>query len=713
VAGAAAQLLVGSPWPMSSGATVDPPIFDLSASGAAAHNSSLAALNVWGYEWVRKLGRGQYGTVHLVRRESTGDLTVAKLVFLDDLSDRDRALTLQEVEVLKRLQHPNVVRFHESWRHRTGGPDDSEVLVNCMEYCAGGDLRMYLETFARGGGHLPEDVVLSLFRQMLAGLHYMHSQKILHRDLKTSNVFLDGERRVVKIGDLGIARVLENTAAVALTTLGTPYYMSPEVCKAEPYRDKSDMWSLGCVLYEMCMLRHAFDSQSLLGLVYCIVSEHFEPVPAELYSARVRDIISRLLAKSADDRPSASEMLGSDVESGGPQNSAMSAESGVAPGGRDKRLLGSRAAREYESRASSGDAVLSSPAVPVAGVAALEVAPPPPPPPLCSSVLPRPPDHVGEDEGDSSARDSDDEENDEELRSPPCPFSVPGRHLPCGAREPSPPMAPSRPTPKAAGPLHGAGAPTALLPGPLPAPLPAPPQLQRPAPPPGRSLSPERRRSSGQLLDPVCSVPPLGGQLRGAAAQRVASPPEGLAAFAAAAARPLISSPTEQHSPSGRPMPWAEAAYETQVLLTRVRSTLLRRPRARGNWVQAFALHDTTGQGLLSCGECAAFLESLSLGLSRSEVWTVAKCLAGDRGQVSLGCFSEAVSHAAMVDERFGESWARGAAGTLACCALPEMPAKQMRASSLSATDHQRLLSWLPKALDGEIDWAAMERWRG
>ncbi|CAE8592682.1 unnamed protein product, partial [Polarella glacialis] len=173
-----------------------------------------------------------------------------------------------------------------------------------------GDLRDWLEQCSKAGQHLPEPSVLSLFVQMCEGIRYVHSCQILHRDLKTSNMLLDADRRIVKIGDFGIARVLESTVAVAATMLGTPYYMSPEVCKGEPYREKSDMWSMGCVLYEMCVLRHAFESQSLLGLVYCIVSEHYDPIPADNYGPDLAELVAKLLAKSADERPSAEQALG-------------------------------------------------------------------------------------------------------------------------------------------------------------------------------------------------------------------------------------------------------------------------------------------------------------------------------------------------------------------------------------------------------------------
>eukprot|EP00434_Breviolum_minutum_P027984 symbB.v1.2.024759.t1/scaffold2368.1/size81091/2 len=102
-----------------------------------------------------------------------------------------------------------------------------------------------------------------------------------------------------------------------------------EVCKGEPYRDKSDMWSLGCVLYEMCRFRHAFESQSLLGLVYCIVSEHYEPIP-EIYSQDLSKLVALLLSKTAEERPSAREALALPVlqaysESDGPRPFARTA----------------------------------------------------------------------------------------------------------------------------------------------------------------------------------------------------------------------------------------------------------------------------------------------------------------------------------------------------------------------------------------------------
>lgn len=100
----------------------------------------------------------------------------------------------------------------------------------------------------------------------------------MHRDIKASNIYLTGNN-TVKVGDFGISKVLENTGDLASTVVGTPYYMSPEVCENKPYTNKSDIWSLGCLLYELCMLKHAFTADNLLGLVFKIVRDKIEPIP--------------------------------------------------------------------------------------------------------------------------------------------------------------------------------------------------------------------------------------------------------------------------------------------------------------------------------------------------------------------------------------------------------------------------------------------------
>ena len=110
--------------------------------------------------------------------------------------------------------------------------------------------------------------MMGRFVQITLALDFIHTRKILHRDLKSQNVFLtkDGQ---IKLGDFGIARVLNRTVDLAQTSIGTPLYMSPECCNNKPYSFKSDVWSLGCILYEMCTGgRHPFNARDLNGKFY-------------------------------------------------------------------------------------------------------------------------------------------------------------------------------------------------------------------------------------------------------------------------------------------------------------------------------------------------------------------------------------------------------------------------------------------------------------
>ena len=177
--------------------------------------------------------------------------------------------------------------------------------TSVMTYCDGGDL--YERIKRNRGKQFHETQVLHWFVQMALGLHFMHENHILHRDLKTQNVFLLGNGRLV-LGDLGIAKVMKGTADFAKTCIGTPYYMSPELFKNKPYNHKSDVWALGCVLYEMITLKHAFDASSLNGLAVKILRGRFRAVRGK-FSRPLRDLVGQLLALNPSSRPDLPRIL--------------------------------------------------------------------------------------------------------------------------------------------------------------------------------------------------------------------------------------------------------------------------------------------------------------------------------------------------------------------------------------------------------------------
>ncbi|KAM5280483.1 serine/threonine-protein kinase Nek4 [Ctenodactylus gundi] len=251
------------------------------------------------YCYVRVVGRGSYGEVTLVRHRRDGRQYVIKKLNLRNASSRERRAAEQEAQLLSQLKHPNIVTYKESWEGGDG------LLYIVMGFCEGGDL--YRKLKEQKGQLLPESQVVEWFVQIAMALQYLHEKHILHRDLKTQNVFLT-RTNIIKVGDLGIARVLENHCDMASTLIGTPYYMSPELFSNKPYNYKSDVWALGCCVYEMATLKHAFNAKDMNSLVYRIIEGKLPPMP-RVYSPELAELIRTMLSKRPEERPSVRSIL--------------------------------------------------------------------------------------------------------------------------------------------------------------------------------------------------------------------------------------------------------------------------------------------------------------------------------------------------------------------------------------------------------------------
>lgn len=251
------------------------------------------------YCFLRAVGKGSYGEVSLVRHRHDGKQYVIKKLNLKNASSRERKAAEQEAQLLSQLKHPNIVAYRESWQGEDG------LLYIVMGFCEGGDL--YHKLKEQKGKLLPESQVVEWFVQIAMALQYLHEKHILHRDLKTQNVFLT-RTNIIKVGDLGIARVLENQYDMASTLIGTPYYMSPELFSNKPYNCKSDVWALGCCVYEMATLKHAFNAKDMNSLVYRIIEGKLPPMPKD-YSPHLVEIIRTMLSKNPEERPSVKSIL--------------------------------------------------------------------------------------------------------------------------------------------------------------------------------------------------------------------------------------------------------------------------------------------------------------------------------------------------------------------------------------------------------------------
>ena len=236
----------------------------------------------------------------MVRHRESGLVYISKKIRVGGMNAEEVDKVKQEVWLMQKFSHPCIVELVESFL-------DDEVLVIVMEFCAAGDLETLISFHKKQKAVFPEDSIRDWIAQMSSALGHVHSMKIIHRDIKPSNVFITSDGRL-KLGDFGISRQLEHTDDSASTLIGTPLYMSPEVCSNQSYTYKTDMWSLGCVFYELCSFARPFEAESLVGLALQILHSTPPQIPA-MYSPELRALISSLIHKEPSLRPSARDVL--------------------------------------------------------------------------------------------------------------------------------------------------------------------------------------------------------------------------------------------------------------------------------------------------------------------------------------------------------------------------------------------------------------------
>lgn len=180
----------------------------------------------------------------------------------------------------------------------------SASLCIVIEFADGGDLEKLIERKKKTMSWFEEREIWTMMRQVLDGLAVLHERSIIHRDLKSANIFLSSG--VYKIADLNVSKLMKKD--LAYTQTGTPYYASPEVWQDKPYEMKSDIWSFGCIVYELCALKPPFSATSMEGLFKKVMRGAYPKIPST-YSDRLAKIIDLCLQLDPAKRPSAKELL--------------------------------------------------------------------------------------------------------------------------------------------------------------------------------------------------------------------------------------------------------------------------------------------------------------------------------------------------------------------------------------------------------------------
>ena len=252
------------------------------------------------FKIINKIGEGAYSTVYTVKRIEDDKIYALKKVKIKKLSKKEQSNALNEVRILASVNSPYVIGYRESFI------DEAEqTLCIVMEYADDGDLYQKIKLYIKNKTFFMEHDIWRIFIQITKGLHDLHEYNILHRDLKSANVFLfrDG---TAKLGDLNVSKI--TSRGLGYTQTGTPYYASPEVWKDKPYDLKSDIWSLGCVFYELIMLTTPFKAKSMKELYEKVKKGEYPPIP-NTFSPKFQIIIDRILKIRPEERPDARRIL--------------------------------------------------------------------------------------------------------------------------------------------------------------------------------------------------------------------------------------------------------------------------------------------------------------------------------------------------------------------------------------------------------------------
>ena len=251
------------------------------------------------YKIIDRLGNGAYGTVYKILDTNDNKTYALKKIELDNEIEKNISIIENESNILKSVDNPNIIKFYDCFREKNS-------FYILMEFCEYKDLNSFINKYKKKNELIPESVIRSIFRELCNGLKEIHSKNIIHRDLKPENIFISDDY-LIKIGDFGISKILDGTS-YATTKAGTLLYMAPEIIRGIKYTNKIDIWSLGCILYEICTLKRCFDANNILNLAKKIISGVHGKIDLNFYNDSLQNIIDLALKIDDKQRPNIEEV---------------------------------------------------------------------------------------------------------------------------------------------------------------------------------------------------------------------------------------------------------------------------------------------------------------------------------------------------------------------------------------------------------------------
>jgi serine/threonine protein kinase len=241
------------------------------------------------YSLISLIGKGSFGSVYLAKNKQTNEQFACKKMKICLRRMYDKQAILNELKLLACHKCQYIIKLVDAYV-------TSNHIHLITEYAERGDLSKMIKRLKTRNRYLIEDTVKKYLFQICLGIQYLHNNNVIHRDIKAANIFLTKDNNI-KLGDVGIVKILKSTNNYAYTNIGTPYYMSPELYKNKRYNSKTDIWSIGVVLYELMTFKLPYDANNIAGLKYKISNQDWfmENKYKDRYSKELNNLLKNIL----------------------------------------------------------------------------------------------------------------------------------------------------------------------------------------------------------------------------------------------------------------------------------------------------------------------------------------------------------------------------------------------------------------------------------